>query len=153
MGQLKAGIIYGVTSWKMQCRNCGYQGQPLLFDTEGEYEKFLEGLRQSRSAPIPETEEEKPDARVVDLLEHTKEPAETLEPKPRSWRAEIIVSLIVAAIMTVVEVPWFVQNLGSIALIYVFVFMVAATVIMLVVIIVLEYFYHVIARASTKKQE
>ncbi len=40
-GRLKEGILIGVTPTKYVCRNCGYQGSPLIFDNESEYKKFL----------------------------------------------------------------------------------------------------------------
>ena len=40
-GKLKEGILTGITT-KYVCRNCGYQGFPILFDNEKEYKKFIE---------------------------------------------------------------------------------------------------------------
>lgn len=156
MGELKAGIIYGVTSWKMQCRNCGYQGQPLIFDTKEEYEKFLEGLRASGTspAPVPETaeEEEKPDPRVVDLLAHTKESEPTPEPPSKSWWREIVVSLVVAAIISLYEAPMFFRQLGSVAAVYLVFFFVLVTILVLVVFIIVEYVLRVSRKGSAKKK-
>jgi hypothetical protein len=154
MGQLKAGVIYGVTSWKMQCRNCGYQGQPLIFDTKEEYGKFLEALKQSGTspAPVPDTEEEKPDERIVDLLKNTKETETAAEVPSKSWRREIIVSLVVAAIVTLIEAPSAFFQLGAVATLYLVFFFVLATVVVLVIFIVIEYIARKTRRGSMKKQ-
>jgi len=153
MGTLKAGVIYGVTSWKLQCRDCGYQGQPLLFDTQEEYDKFRESLTSPSPSVVPEAEEEKPDAAIVDLLDNTKEVGEEPERKAKSWRLEIAVSIVIAAVVTILEAPGFLATMGSAALVYIFFFMVLVAVVILVVIIVLEYFYRAIRRGTTKKQE
>jgi hypothetical protein len=152
MGELKAGVIYGVTSWTMQCRNCGYQGQPLIFDSQEDYDKFREGLKESGSAPIPETEEEKPDERIVDLLEHTKDVKEAPEPPSKSWRREILVSLIIATIITLIEAPSSFALLGSIAVLYLVFFFVLAAVVVLVLFIVVEYVMRKMRHESVKKQ-
>lgn len=44
IGTLADGIIPGLSSWNEVCRNCGYQGSSLLFESEEEYQKFLEAL-------------------------------------------------------------------------------------------------------------
>ena len=39
-GTLGDGVLTGYTT-KDVCRNCGYQGMPIIFDSEKEYDKFL----------------------------------------------------------------------------------------------------------------
>jgi len=46
-GRLKDGVLTGYTS-KEVCRDCGYHGSPIIFDSEKEYYKFLEGIQQKR---------------------------------------------------------------------------------------------------------
>ena len=38
-GRLKEGVLTGYTS-RYVCRKCGYQGSPIIFDSEKEYKKF-----------------------------------------------------------------------------------------------------------------
>jgi hypothetical protein len=40
-GRMGDGVLTGYTSRDV-CRNCGYQGMPIFFDSEKEYKKFLE---------------------------------------------------------------------------------------------------------------
>ena len=40
-GRLGEGVLTGYTSRNV-CRDCGYQGMPIIFDSEKEYKKFLE---------------------------------------------------------------------------------------------------------------
>ena len=44
IGTLGDGIISGLSSWNEVCRNCGYQGASLIFESESQYNKFLEAL-------------------------------------------------------------------------------------------------------------
>jgi len=41
-GRLRDGVLTGYTSRDV-CRNCGYQGMPIIFDSEKEYKSFLKG--------------------------------------------------------------------------------------------------------------
>ena len=43
MGQMGDGTLYGISSWKSSCKECGYQGSPLIFDNEKDYKDFKEG--------------------------------------------------------------------------------------------------------------
>jgi len=52
IGTLGDGIISGLSSWNEVCKNCGYQGASLLFESETEYKKFLDAL----SYPKKQTE-------------------------------------------------------------------------------------------------
>ena len=114
-GNLGSGIIFGVTSWKELCRNCGYQGQPISFDSEDEYLKFLEEIKQKpikkdtklRETPSVENQVDevinipKKDREVVKLLkeyENEKEP-KPIWPKNKKWWPEIVLSLIFAAVI------------------------------------------------------
>jgi C4-type Zn-finger protein len=48
MGKLNSGVLFGVTSWKSVCEDCGYQGEPLLFDSEEEYKLFKNALEEQK---------------------------------------------------------------------------------------------------------
>ena len=40
-GRMRDGVLTGYTTRDV-CRNCGYQGMPIIFDSEEEYKKFLQ---------------------------------------------------------------------------------------------------------------
>jgi len=46
-GRLKEGVLTGYTS-KEVCRDCGYQGIPIIFDDVENYKKFLEALNAEK---------------------------------------------------------------------------------------------------------
>ena len=43
-GRMKEGVLTGYTSREV-CRDCGYRGSPIIFDSEKEYKKFLKELK------------------------------------------------------------------------------------------------------------
>jgi|GEM_PF-822704 len=43
-GTMGDGVLTGYTS-RQVCRNCGFQGMPLIFNSEEDYKKFLSGLK------------------------------------------------------------------------------------------------------------
>jgi DNA-directed RNA polymerase subunit RPC12/RpoP len=43
-GRLRDGLLTGYTS-KNVCRECGYQGMPIIFDSETDYIKFLKSKK------------------------------------------------------------------------------------------------------------
>jgi transcription elongation factor Elf1 len=49
IGTLGDGIISGLSSWKEVCRNCGYQGPSVVFESEAAYNKFLEALARQKT--------------------------------------------------------------------------------------------------------
>ena len=47
-GKMSSGILYGVSSWMEECRDCGYKGAPVIFDSTEEYVSFLKNLRKTK---------------------------------------------------------------------------------------------------------
>ena len=45
-GRLGEGVLAGYTTRDV-CRDCGYRGSPIIFDSEKEYKKFIEKLKNS----------------------------------------------------------------------------------------------------------
>ena len=41
-GTMGDGVLTGYTTRNV-CRNCGYQGMPIIFDSETDYKKFIKG--------------------------------------------------------------------------------------------------------------
>lgn len=134
MGTMNQGVLFGVTSWKSVCKNCGYQGEPLIFETEDSYERFLEGLSKDQAqAPITEgTEslaatpdgseaEETPgltgkDKEVVDYAHDVEQESARKEDhkvrapvfdETKSWRVEVLVALIISAVWTVIYLSFY----------------------------------------------
>ena len=61
-GRMGDGVLTGYTS-KDVCRNCGFQGMPIIFDSEEEYKKFLKS--KSIEEPNNEVKEKKLDIKEI----------------------------------------------------------------------------------------
>ena len=61
-GRMGDGVLTGYTS-KDVCRNCGFQGMPIIFDSEEEYKKFLKS--KSIEEPNNEIKEKKLDKKQI----------------------------------------------------------------------------------------
>ena len=68
-GKLKEGILTGYTPTKYVCRNCGYQGAPLIFDSGDEYKKFAIQIDSKND----ENDEEQFSENDKKIMEHIKE--------------------------------------------------------------------------------
>jgi hypothetical protein len=160
-GTMGAGVTYGVTSWKSMCRDCGYQGEPILFDTEDAYNKFLEGIKNSTAEEKQEsdgtglpTEEDEEDPEVKELLEDIEEGTpvsdeETTEKK--DWLIEIILAMIISAIWVIFFGSSLIMSydFGG-AIIYGILFFVVSAVFILFIIVIIEYFVKKITKMFIK---
>jgi transcription elongation factor Elf1 len=73
IGTLGDGIISGLSSWKEVCRDCGYQGPSLIFDSESEYSKFLEALSNQKKQTEKQSKEPSSEAQEQESIKHIKE--------------------------------------------------------------------------------
>ena len=171
MGTMKEGVLFGITSWKSVCKNCGYQGEPLFFEDEEAYQRFLEGLSKDKAqapltegnAPEPEASEAEETAgltskekEVVEYAHDVEEESKGIEnhkvrapvfDETKSWRVEVLIALVISAIWTTVYMSFyafrFITSLDVLFMVlYVFFYFAAATIVILVVIIIAEYVYY-----------
>jgi rRNA maturation protein Nop10 len=47
-GTIGDGVLTGYTNRDV-CKNCGFQGMPVIFNSEEDYKKFLNGLKKDKS--------------------------------------------------------------------------------------------------------
>ncbi|HWR63581.1 MAG TPA: hypothetical protein VN365_04165 [Candidatus Thermoplasmatota archaeon] len=71
IGTLGDGIISGLSSWNEVCKNCGYQGASLLFESETQYKKFLEALSCQKKLTETQKKEMNEEASAQGLDEAT----------------------------------------------------------------------------------
>ncbi len=89
IGTLGDGIISGLSSWNEVCKNCGYQGASLIFESEAQYKKFLDALAfQKKQAETQCTEPSK---------EKT-----TIYSSKKSYLFEFIVSVVLTIIFFII---------------------------------------------------
>lgn len=112
IGTLGDGIISGLSSWKEVCRNCGYQGASLVFESEAEYNKFVAALSHQRKEPGSQTEgsggtsKETANKQTAGTngRSDSSERQETLSPcaEKRSYSFEFIVAVVLSIIFFVI---------------------------------------------------
>ncbi len=83
-GRIGDGVLTGYTN-KEVCRNCSYQGMPIIFDTEKEYNKFLKS-KSLKKTPKKELKIEK-----ITKLKHERPPGIIL----------LVLIMIIEAIFTI----------------------------------------------------
>ena len=79
IGTLGDGIISGLSSWKEVCRDCGYQGSSLLFDSEVEYKKFVDVLLNAKKQTVSQKDKTGEEKEFEDQIELKKEKNEKIE--------------------------------------------------------------------------
>jgi hypothetical protein len=127
MGRIRDGVLFGIDSWKQVCRQCGYQGAPIIFDSETEYQKFLEELKvngkqrkkEDKSLELSEKEKE-----VVEFLKELEKekPIKNKEVKKeeitdRNDEVEskmrwivFLISVAISALLVVLMIPYFLSQ-------------------------------------------
>lgn len=157
MGTMGSGVTFGITSWNEMCRDCGYQGQPIVFDSEKKYKKFLVAVKQKPLDEKTELKEElsvedevdevidesQKDKDVVELLqEYEKEKvSKPIWPKNKVWWVEIGVALALAILAYLSGLIGEISRMGiDIAILYSILYFAASFVIFLFMIVVIEYF-------------
>jgi transcription elongation factor Elf1 len=105
MGSLGDGVLYGIGSWKLVCKNCGYQGAPLSFNSVEEYLKYYNKLHpnQKKSSIIKKeiTEDNKNNQKEKEQVIKTEE----LEEKGR-WRV-FLISVVFSILLTILFMPYY----------------------------------------------
>lgn len=155
-GTMESGITFGITSWKEMCRDCGYQGQSITFDSEEDYKKFLEEIKQKPQEKEAQLKEEysiedqvdevlkitKKDKEVVNLLkEYEKETVDKpIWPKNKGWWPEIGLAIVLAVFVNLSEISDIITMMGvGTAAVYALLNFMGSFVILLLIIIIVEY--------------
>jgi transcription elongation factor Elf1 len=93
IGTLGDGIISGLSSWNEVCKNCGYQGASLVFESESEYKKFLEALlyqKKQTETLSKEVNEEKSEQDIAEKM--------SIHSKKKNYFFEFIVSIVLTIV-------------------------------------------------------
>jgi transcription elongation factor Elf1 len=97
IGTLGDGIISGLSSWNEVCKDCGYQGASLVFESESEYKKFLEALsyqKKQTETQSKEVNEEKPEQGLDE-----KTP---IHSEKKSYLFEFIISVVLTFVFFII---------------------------------------------------
>jgi len=85
-GRLKEGVLTGYSD-RYVCRDCDYQGSPIIFDSIGEYNKFLKEIKQNKN--IDELDEKIKDIKInysLDLSEKDKQVIKLLKEDDKKYK-------------------------------------------------------------------
>lgn len=97
IGTLGDGIISGLSSWNEVCRNCGYQGASLVFESESQYNKFLDALSNQKKQ-----NEEKVEEINDENTGHETDGKQLIRSVKKSYVFEFIVSIILVIIFFII---------------------------------------------------
>jgi transcription elongation factor Elf1 len=97
IGTLGDGIISGLSSWNEVCKECGYQGASLLFESESQYNKFLEALSYQKKQVETQTKETNKRKPGQELEENT-----AVHSVKKSYVFEFIVSVVLTIVFFII---------------------------------------------------
>jgi len=136
MGTMDSGITFGVTSNNYICRDCNYQGMPIIFKSEKEYKLFLDGLIQEVESRVENKDEvqikpsedvevklSKTDKEIIDFLkdlidEEIDFDSEYVEEEKihwhgnRSWWIEIAIAFGLSGIILLSVLPLLISQMN-----------------------------------------
>ena len=125
MGGIGEGVLFGVTSWKQVCKKCGYQGSPLIFDSEKEYKKFVEGLQndEDKKQNTDNVKLSKKEKEVVDFLNDLDEEVEKdeiskEESEVRSRWNIFLISAVLSLCVTLLSISYFLSQFDVVTAIF-----------------------------------
>ena len=167
-GTMGDGVLTGYTT-KDVCRNCGYQGSPIIFDSEKEYKKFLAefegGIDKKKTALKEESSVEDQVDDIINVPEKDKEVVKLLKEyekekcsnpvwsKKKSWWPEIIVSIIFSAWFYFFTIRPNTSYMNiEISIIYGALYIISSFVIFLLFIMFIEYILRTILNVCTTKK-
>jgi transcription elongation factor Elf1 len=97
IGTLGDGIISGLSSWNEVCKNCGYQGASLIFESESEYKKFLEALLYQKKQTETQSKEVNEEKSEQDIAEKM-----STHSKKKNYFFEFIVSIVLTIVFFII---------------------------------------------------
>lgn len=172
MGTMGAGVTFGITSWKSVCKDCGYQGEPIIFDSAKEYERFLREINEEPDNKKKSGSEKKKSIygrNDVEPLELSKKEKEVLEflnelskekfkqkiqrqdkGKDKNWWPEIILAFFLSAVSVVGSTLGMPSFYGNFGIVFSVLFFVPLALLYLMSIVIIEYLYNRIRKILTK---
>ena len=103
MGGIGDGVLYGIDSWKEVCRNCNYQGAPILFNSKEEYKKFFSELNKDDKKKSKKSKEKPP--KINDSIQNNKINSDEKEISAR-WKI-FLISIVISIFITFIFVYYF----------------------------------------------
>ena len=161
VGTMGDGVLAGYTTREV-CRDCGYQGMPVIFDTEQDYKNFIKKLKEGEKKKADSKNGRTSDKTVKDeKLELSKKDKKTLEflnelkkeisqeeieteekiQKPKNWWFEIGLAFGISGILVILSIPQMISLFGmGFGIIYSLLIFIPEFLGVLLAIVIIEYF-------------
>jgi len=153
-GKMSSGILYGVSSWMEECRDCGYKGAPVIFDNEREYVSFLKNLRKSRKDVVSDQIESGDDASVENKGCDDLSVDEGAHWHHGKWWLELLIAGLLGIFISFSSVYRNVSIFGlGVGVIYSILEFIIFFIFILIGIIVIEYLIFLVVNHLKKKKE
>ncbi len=167
-GTMGDGVLTGYTSTDV-CKDCGYKGQPIIFDSEKEYKRFLGAVKHIAQGKEIESNEKnsvedqvddiinvpKKDKEVVKLLkEYEKEKcSKPIWSKKKGWWPEIILSIVFSSWLYFFTIRPNTSYMNiEMSIIYGVIYIISSFVIFLLFIMFIEYMLRTILGICTNEK-
>lgn len=165
-GTMRSGILYGISSWTEECRDCGFKGSPIVFDSEEAYLVFLKKVkmkpikkRKTKSTKERTSDLSQKENEIVENLNELTEEDKTIDREQvltyhwhaRNWWVEIGLAIVIAVVISLFGVLRNISLMGfGMGFFYSMLEFIIYFILLLIVIVIIEYFFHLF-KNSVKK--
>lgn len=153
-GTMRSGILYGISSWMEECRDCGFKGSPVVFDSESEYLDFLKNVKmkfvkKKKTESSNKDNNIQPNNELVDD-DKTKDYKQVISHHwhASNWWIEIGLAIIIAVFVSLFRVKGNITIMGmGVGFIYTILEIIIYFIILLIVIVFVEYLFQLIRKS------
>lgn len=153
IGTMDSGVTFGITSNNYTCKNCNYNGMPLIFNNKKNYTQFLKGFQKEKETKETNKKEK---TKEEEEIEDEKEKAIIPEKEithwhgKRSWWVEIILAIIISSSLFLYSLPSMINTLELIFILYFLIVFFIETLVILIAIVFIEYIGYLIYKKLKK---
>ena len=146
-GKMSSGILFGVSSWMEECRDCGFKGSPVVFDSEKEYLTFLKQIRSEENEEI-EMNTNDIDEISEDISQNIDEVDEdTGHWHSGGWWIELVVGFLIAVLISFLGIFRNISIFGlGVGIVYTLLEFIIYLIFVIIGIIIIEYILYLIRK-------
>lgn len=150
IGTMDSGVTFGITSNNYTCKNCNYNGMPLIFNNKKNYTQFLKGFQKEKETNKKEKTKETKKEEKEDEEEIIPEKEITHWHGKRSWWIEIILAFIISAALFLYSLPSMIYTFELIFILYLIIVFFIESLVILIAIVFFEYLGYLIYKKIKK---
>jgi hypothetical protein len=153
-GKMSSGILYGVSSWTEECRNCGFKGSPVVFDSKEDYLLFLKGLHAEDDNESTSNGEDDVKLSKEESIEDTYSDGKNEHWHNWTWLWEIVLAIVIGISISVISSLRNVRLFGvGVGIVYSILEFIIFFIFVLIVIIIIEYIIYLIVKKARNLDE